>query len=88
MDLARRMVVPEEASGEDRHEVFHVVDVSHRDGRAVDEVGERLVPDAREAVSDEGDLRGGDVQGEEDGVEERDRAAEGVAREPDVGVGI
>ena len=72
--LARRVVVPEEHAGEDGHKVLLVVHVRDgRDGRVgVHVVGEGLVADAREAEADVGDLRGGEVEREVDGVEEGD----------------
>ena len=76
VDLPRRVVVPEEAPREDRDDVLLVVDVRHGDllGLGVDVVGEGLVADAREAVPDETGRDGaGEVEGEEDGVEEGDR---------------
>ena len=75
--LARGVVVAEEAPGQDRHDVLLVVHVRDgRDGRVrVDVVGEGLVADAREPEADVGDLRGGEVEGEVDSVQERDRRA-------------
>ena len=84
MDLPRRVVVPEEAPREDRDDVLLVVDVRHGDllGLGVDVVGEGLVADAREAVPDETGRDGaGEVQREEDGVEEGDRCACSMERE-------
>ena len=78
MDLPRRVVVPKEAPREDGDDVLLVVDVRHGHllGLGVDVVGEGLVADAREAVPDETGRDGaGEVEGEEDGVEEGDRCA-------------
>lgn len=76
MKLARRVVVPKEASGQDRNEVFHIVDVLYLHAGAVDEVRERLVPDARKRVPDEAhsDVRR-NVQAEKHRVEEADGCA-------------
>ena len=84
MDLPRRVVVPEEAPGEDRDDVLLVVDVRHGHllGLGVDVVREGLVADAREAVPHEtGRDAAGEVEREEDGVEEGDRCACLVERE-------
>ena len=77
MDLARGVVEAEAAAGEDRHHVLLVVDVRDGElgGEAVDVVGEGLVADAREAVSDEARRDAGDLEREVHGVEEGDGGA-------------
>ena len=74
VDLARRVVVAEEAPRQDRDQVLLVVDMRDGGNRGmrVDVVRERLVSNTREAVADVGDLEAGDVQREVDGVQERD----------------
>lgn len=73
--LARGVAEAEEAAGQDGDGVLLVVDVRDAQPERVDVVRELLVPDAREAVPDECDRGGGDLQVEIDGVEEGDGRA-------------
>ena len=77
MYLTGRVVVTEEHAGEDGDNVLFIVDVRDGcDGRVgVEVIGEGLISDAWEAEADEGDLGGGEMEREIDGVEEGDRRA-------------
>ena len=77
MDLPRRVVVPEEAPRENGDDVLLVVHVRDgcNGGVGVEVVGEGLVAYSGDAEADEGDLGGGQVEREVDGMEEGDRRA-------------
>lgn len=75
MQLARRVVEPEELAGEDRDDVLLVVHVRDLHRQPVDEVRPRLVAHARQAVPDEARRHAGQVQVQEDRVDKRDRRA-------------
>lgn len=79
VNLPRRMVEPEEASGKDGHDILLVVDMRDGDRRVrVDVVREVLVPDARQAVPHETGRNVGDVQREVYCVEKADSCAYGI----------
>ena len=82
MDLPRRMMVAEEAAGQDWDEVFLVVDMRDRRNGSVriDVVCECLIPDAGKPVSDEGDLEARDVGGGEGGDLGHDAGTNGFER--------
>ena len=75
MQLARRVVEPEELAGEDRDDVLLVVHVRDLHRQPVDVVRPRLVAHARQAVPDEARRHAGQVQVQEDRVDKRDRRA-------------
>lgn len=75
----------QEPAGDRRNRVLLVVDVRHAASQlAVNEIGERLVPDARHAVADHTHGHGrGQPQAEGDAIEEGERRAERVADDCD-----